>query len=269
MMETPQPLQATSVDHSHHKKGGFFLYSDRNSGFLFPFPLAQSLATTADLICIPSHQVFICTDKTHSSLLFPRLKSPGSLRLSSSDRWFSPFIILVALHWACFTVSPYLSGAGEPSPGHSSPDESHQCWAEGKDHLPRPAGSNTPNAAQDAVKFSLPWRHIAGSVCRDTHTLLRRAAFQLVSPQHVLGVIPPQRQSSALPPLNFTRSLAAQFSSLSRSLWMAAHPPGVSATPLSFALSSNLLRVHSVPASRSFKKMLNSTRPRVDPGEHH
>jgi len=40
---------------------------------------------------------------------------------------------------------------------------------------------------------------------------------------------------------------------------MASQPSGVSATPPSFASSINLLRVHSVPSSRSPMKMLNKT----------
>ncbi|KAK4825450.1 hypothetical protein QYF61_027605 [Mycteria americana] len=43
------------------------------------------------------------------------------------------------------------------------------------------------------------------------------------------------------PLLNFMRFLSAHFSSLSRSLWMAVRPSGVSDTPPSFVSSANLL----------------------------
>lgn len=49
---------------------------------------------------------------------------------------------------------------------------------------------------------------------------------------------------------------AAQFSSLFRSLWTAAQPSAVSTTPPSSMPSANLLRVHSVPSSRSLMKRL-------------
>ena len=40
-----------------------------------------------------------------------------------------------------------------------------------------------------------------------------------------------------------------RFSSLSRSLWTAAHRSGASAAPLSLVSSANLLRVHPIPLS--------------------
>lgn len=51
-------------------------------------------------------------------------------------------------------VSPNLFYTREPKAGHSSADVSHQYWAERKDHLNKPAGNTTPNAAQYAVGLS-------------------------------------------------------------------------------------------------------------------
>jgi len=39
----------------------------------------------------------------------------------------------------------------EPATACSAPDVCHQCCAERKGHLPRPAGNTSPNVAQDAV----------------------------------------------------------------------------------------------------------------------
>ena len=46
---------------------------------------------------------------------------------------------------------------------------------------------------------------------------------------------------------------------------MAARPFGTTTTPPSFVSSANLLRVHSVPLSRSLMKMSDSTSPSIDP----
>ena len=59
-----------------------------------------------------------------------------------------------------------------------------------------------------------------------------------------LGLFLPRCRTLHFPLLNFMRLLSAHFSSLSRSLWMAAQPYGISATPPSFVPSANLLRVH-------------------------
>ncbi|XP_066851872.1 lethal(3)malignant brain tumor-like protein 2 isoform X4 [Anser cygnoides] len=59
-----------------------------------------------------------------------------------------------------------------------------------------------------------------------------------------LGLFLPRGRTLHFPVLNFTGFSSAHFSSLSRSLWMAAQPPGVSAAPPSFVSSGNLLRAH-------------------------
>jgi len=46
---------------------------------------------------------------------------------------------------------------------------------------------------------------------------------------------------------------------------MVAQPSGMSATPPSFVSSANLLRVHSIPSSRSSTKTLNQIRVSTDP----
>ncbi|KAK4810721.1 hypothetical protein QYF61_007695 [Mycteria americana] len=76
--------------------------------------------------------------------------------------------------------------------------------------------------------------------------LLCKAAFQLGGPQHVywcMGLFLPWCRTWHFPLLNCMRFLSAHFSSLSRSLWMAAQPSGISATPPSFVASANLLKL--------------------------
>ena len=67
------------------------------------------------------------------------------------------------------------------------------------------------------------------------------------------------------PLLNFMRFPSVHLSSLSRFLRMAAWPSGISGTPHSFVSSADLLKVHSVPSSRSSMKMLNGTGPSINP----
>jgi len=79
--------------------------------------------------------------------------------------------------------------------------------------------------------------------------LFCKVAFQPASSQcvpHMLGVVRAQLQDSALPVLSFMRFLSVHFSSLSRSLWMAAQlfPP----SSVSLAI---LPRIHFAPSFRS------------------
>ena len=66
-------------------------------------------------------------------------------------------------------------------------------------------------------------------------------------------------------PLVELHELSAEFSSLPRSLWTAAHPSGASATHPSSVPPLNLLKAHSVPSSRSLMRTLNSAGLSTDP----
>ena len=57
----------------------------------------------------------------------------------------------------------------------------------------------------------------------------------------------------------------AYLSSLSKSVWMASCPSGVSSAPPNLVSSIDVLRVHSIPLSLSLMKMLNSIGPCTDP----
>lgn len=80
-----------------------------------------------------------------------------------------------------------------------------------------------------------------------------------------LQVVPATCRALQFSLLNFTRFLSAPFSSLSRFLWMAAQPSHISATPPSFLLSTDLLRIYSAPSSRCVMKMLNRTGTSLTP----
>ena len=86
-----------------------------------------------------------------------------------------------------------------------------------------------------------------------------RSAFsaRLGGTEHALmpGVAAPQVKFRTLnfPLLNLIRILPAELSSLSTFFWTAAQPSDVPATPPSFVLPPNLLRVHSAPSSRSYE----------------
>ncbi|KAK4826847.1 hypothetical protein QYF61_011715 [Mycteria americana] len=79
-----------------------------------------------------------------------------------------------------------------------------------------------------------------------------------------MGLFIPRGRTWYFHLLNFMRFLSAHFSSLSRSLWMAARPSDVSATPPSFVSSRNLPRVCSAPSSRSLMKVLNNIGSSID-----
>ena len=57
---------------------------------------------------------------------------------------------------------------------------------------------------------------------------------------------------------NLMRFFWVNFSSLSRSPWMAPHPSGVWTAPHSLMSSTKLLRVHLIPLLTSLMKMLKS-----------
>ena len=95
-----------------------------------------------------------------------------------------------------------------------------------------------------------------------TELLYSRSALSLY---WCIGLFLPKFRTLHLPLLNLMRFFSAQLSSVCRSHWMAAQPSGVPAPPPSFVSLANLLRVHSVPSSRSVMNKLNNTGPSTDP----
>lgn len=86
-----------------------------------------------------------------------------------------------------------------------------------------------------------------------------RAVLQPVSPQHVLvpGVIPPLVQGLAFPSVKLQKVAINPISSLSRLLWMAAQPSGMSAAPPGFVPLRTCWGCNLPLQSRSLMKMLN------------
>ena len=143
----------------------------------------------------------------------------------------------------------------------------HQCWVEGKHHLPQPAGNTSPNAGLDTISFLC---------CKDTllapvhpgvlhvpTSFFTKLLSSWVATSWCLGLFFPRCRTLHISLLNFMKFLSAHFSSLSRSLWMAAQLCGVLVTCPSFVSSANLVRLHSVPSSRSLMKVLNRTGPSI------
>lgn len=90
-------------------------------------------------------------------------------------------------------------------------------------------------------------------------------AGQSLSCTGCMGLFLPRCRTLRLPLLNFIRLLSTQLSSLSRSRWMAAQPPGVPAIPPSFVPSASLWRLRFVPSSRTLMNKSNKTGSSIGP----
>uniref|UniRef100_A0A8C3EYK4 Uncharacterized protein n=1 Tax=Chrysemys picta bellii TaxID=8478 RepID=A0A8C3EYK4_CHRPI len=84
-----------------------------------------------------------------------------------------------------------------------------------------------------------------------------------------MGFFRPNFRTLHLSLLNLIRFLLAQSLNLSRSVWTLSLPSSISTPPRSLVSSANLLRVQSIPSSRSLMKMLNKIGPRTDPWDQH
>lgn len=109
--------------------------------------------------------------------------------------------------------------------------------------------------------------------CTSTSTAqvhLLRAVVKTFSAQllFVLGIAPTQVQSLALGFLELHEGHQTQFSTLSRSLWMASLPSSLSTAPRSQVLSGNLLRVFH-PTVLVTNKNAKNTGLSTDPWGHH
>ncbi|KAK4825966.1 hypothetical protein QYF61_003535 [Mycteria americana] len=146
---------------------------------------------------------------------------------------------------------------------------SHQSRVEGQNHLPRPAGHASFDAAQDMVgllgcEHTLPV-HVQLFIHQYPRVFLSRAALHPFIPQPVLipGVAPTQVQD---PALGLVEPHQVHMGPLLQLVHVPLDdiPSGVSTAPLSLVSSANLLRVHSIPLSMSLMKILNSTGPTID-----
>ncbi|KAK4807043.1 hypothetical protein QYF61_018384 [Mycteria americana] len=80
-----------------------------------------------------------------------------------------------------------------------------------------------------------------------------------------MGLLWPKCRTLHLALLNLIQLTSAHRSSLSRSLCRAFLPSSRSTLPHNLVSSANLLRVHSIPSSRSLIKILNRTGPNTEP----
>ncbi|KAK4828634.1 hypothetical protein QYF61_000282 [Mycteria americana] len=138
----------------------------------------------------------------------------------------------------------------------------HQCPVQGHDHFPTPAGHTISDTSQDAVGLlghlgTLP-AHIQLAVNQHPQVLFRRAAFQPLFPKPVVlhGVVVTQH----LALLNLI-----QLTSPIDPACPAFLPSSRSTLPHNLVSSANLLRVHSIPLSRSLIKVVNRTSPNTEP----
>ncbi|KAK4823325.1 LOW QUALITY PROTEIN: hypothetical protein QYF61_000927 [Mycteria americana] len=165
------------------------------------------------------------------SLLFSRLNNPNSLSLSLEvlqplDHFCGPPLdLLQQLHVLLVLRAPELDTVLQV--------RSHQSRAEAQNHLPRPAGHTSFDAAQDTVGLLGCERtlrtHVQLFIHQYPQVLFRRAALNHIIPQPVLKPrITPTQVTLHLASLNLMRFTQAHFSSLSKSLWMTSHPSGVS-----------------------------------------
>jgi len=94
------------------------------------------------------------------------------------------------------------------------------------------------------------------------------SSWWVPSPAFCMELFLPRYRTLHFPLLNLMSFFSGNFSSLSRTLWMAAQPCGVLFTPLWFASSWNLLRVQYAPSSKPLMKILNSSGPSIFLGVH-
>ena len=79
------------------------------------------------------------------------------------------------------------------------------------------------------------------------------------------GIVLTKMQDSALGPIETHTVCLGPLIEPIRSLCSALLPSGRSTLPPSLVLSANLLRVHSIPSSRSLIKMLKRSGPSIEP----
>ncbi|KAK4822563.1 hypothetical protein QYF61_016132 [Mycteria americana] len=211
---------------------------------LKPFPLVLSLAVVESDKVSPQPPFLQAKQPQFPQPLLRRLllQTLHQLRCLSLDSFH-------------LNVSPVVRGPKLNTVFEVRP---HQCRVQGHDHFPTPAGHTIFDTSQDAIGFlgclGTLLAHIQAAVNQHPQVLLCLAAFQPLFPKPVAlhGVVVAQVQDLGhLALLNLTQLTLAHRSSLSRSLCRAFLPSSRSTLPHNLVSSANLLRVHSIPLSRS------------------
>jgi len=117
----------------------------------------------------------------------------------SPVRSLSPFITFVAFHWTLCSMSGFGTGSPEIKVGVKV--RPHECWVEGKNHVPWPAIYTLANAAQNTISILRSKGTLLIPVQLGVYqAFLGRAAFWMGAPCHVLvsGVVPAQVQDSVI-----------------------------------------------------------------------
>ncbi|KAK4828887.1 hypothetical protein QYF61_001445 [Mycteria americana] len=166
-----------------------------------------------------------------------------------------------------------LSCSEGPKTEHSIQGVVSPVPSTGDNHFPTPAGHTIPDTSQDAVGLLghlgiLP-AHVQLAVDQHPQVLFHQAAFQPLFPKPVTlhGVAVTQVQDPALSLVEpHTIGLGPSIQPVQIPLEGKAFLPSSRSTLLpNLVLSANLLRVHSIPSSRSLIKMLNRTGPNTEP----
>ena len=194
-------------DHYHSKKVFFCVQMEFHVFWFVPVascPVTRHYQAKSGSIFTLFHQVLI---RSPLKLTLPRLTSPRFLSLSSSEKCSWPIITFVTLCWTCFSMSVSFSHWG----GENWTQQSSCALtsAEQRGRITSFGLLSTLFLMQPRLVWA-PFTvrvHCWLMITQNHKGLLCWAAFQPVS---------------------------LQLSSISRSLWMAAQPSGLSPTPSSF-----------------------------------
>ncbi|KAK4813748.1 LOW QUALITY PROTEIN: hypothetical protein QYF61_023684 [Mycteria americana] len=234
-------------------------------------PITSYLGEETDPhLSTPSFQVAVESDEVSPQPPFlqaqqPQFPQPLPIRL-----------VLQTLHQlrcpSLDTLQPLNVSLGVRGPKLNTAFEvrPHQCRVQGDNHFPTPAGHTIPDTSQDAIGFlgrlGTLLAHIQPAVDQHPQVLFCQAAFQPLFPKPVAlhGVVVTQVWDPALGLVKpHTINLSPSIQPVQ--IPLSFLPSSRSTLPPKLVSSANLLRVHSIPSSRSLIKILNKTGPKTEP----